>query len=121
MIENLKKVVFYAIGSITFTTLLAALFSLLKASSPIQTIFNANYIIATVIIAVGTLGFFVPVNLMHLLKIKKSNRLVDHSNLVDVLKEEREIKISESLINICWGICHMILIGITEIIIKSIL
>jgi len=118
MMQNFKKIFSYSIGSVILTTLLAALFSLLKKIPLIQTVFNANYIISAIIIAVGVFGFFVPIGLNTL---KKSNRLVDHSNVVDVLREEKEVKISESLINICWGICHMILAGILEILIKVII
>jgi len=119
--ENFKKVISYSVGSIVSTTLLSVLFSFLKGNNLIPTVFNANYIVSAIIIAIGTLGFFVPINIMNLIKIKKSNKLVDHSNLIDVLREEREVKVRESLINICWGICHMIIVGILEIIIKGIL
>jgi len=118
MINNFKKIFSYSIGSVLLTTALAALFSLLKGSNLMRTVFNANYIISAIIIAVGVFGFFIPIGLN---TIKKSNRLVDHSNVVDVLREEKEVKISESLINICWGICHVILAGILEIVIKAII
>jgi len=118
IIENFKKVTLYSIGSIVLTTLLSILFSFLKGSNWIQTVLNSNYIVSSLIIAVGVLGFFVPMSLKNL---KKSKRLVDHSNIADILREEKEIKLSESLINIYWGICHMIIVGILEIIIKGIL
>jgi len=118
VIENLKKVILYSIGSIILTTLLASLFSFFKDINWIQTVFNSNYIVSSIIIAVGVLGFFVPTSLKSL---KKSKRLVDHSNIADILREEKEIKLSESLINIYWGICHMIIVGVLEIIIKGIL
>lgn len=118
IIENLKKNILYALGSIALTTLVSSIFSIIKSISLVNTIFNANYIIGAVIVAVGTLGFFMPVRLKTL---KKSKPLVDHSNIVDVLREEKELKISESLVHICWGICHIVLVGILEIIIKSII
>ncbi|MBU5677159.1 hypothetical protein KQI88_12125 [Alkaliphilus sp. MSJ-5] len=115
IIERFKKVFSYSIGSILLTSLLAALFGFVKGNNLLPTILNANYIVSTIIIAVGIFGFFVPI------RLKKSNRLVDHSNVMDVLREEKDIKLSEALVNISWGICHIILVGILEIVVKSLI
>lgn len=114
IIESFKKVISYSVGSIISTSLLSALFSFFKGTDLIKTVFNANYIISAIIMTIGVLGFFMPI------RLKKSNRLVDHSNIADVLREEKDIKLADSLINISWGICHIVLAGILEIIIKSI-
>lgn len=113
--EKFKKIFSYSIGSIILISLLAALFGFIKGNNLLKTILNANYIASTVIIAVGIFGFLVPI------RLKKSNRLVDHSNIVDVLREEKDIKLSEALVNISWGICHIILVGILEIVIKNLI
>ncbi len=119
IIETSKKVISYTLGSILTTSILALLFSMLKGTDKLSTVFNANYIIATIIIGVGIMGFFIPISPFSLKKLKKSNPLIDHSNIIDVIREEKDIKISESIVNISWGICHIILVGIWEIVVKS--
>lgn len=111
--EKAKKILSYSIGSITLVSLVAAFFSLIKGIDLLKTVLNSNYVVGAIIIAVGILGFIVPFNL------KKSNRLVDHSNIVDVLREEKDIKMGEAIINILWGISNIILVGLIEIILYN--
>ncbi len=117
-INSFKKIIFYSAGSISLVSLVALAFSLLKSTNIVQSIFTANFIVGTVIISVGILGFIFPVSFKSL---KKNNVLMDHSNIADVLREEKEVKLNDSIFNICWGICHIVIIGIIEILVKSII
>ncbi len=115
IITEIKKIFLYSIKSIVLTSLLAGLFSLLKGNNLLKIIFNANYIVSSIIIGIGLLSFFIPI------KLKKSKGLVDHSNIAEVLKEEKEIKLSEAMINLSWGICNIIVVGVLEIVVKSVI
>ncbi len=115
--KKIKPILSYAIKSIILTSILAGLFGLLKGSNILKIILDANYVVGSILITIGLLSFLIPVSFKML---KKPKELVDHSNIGDLMREERELKMSEGIINIFWGIFHIILIGIIEIFIKSI-
>ncbi|ABW19655.1 hypothetical protein [Alkaliphilus oremlandii] len=116
-LSNLKKILTYALSSMAVVSVLALIFSLIKKGDVIKTLLNANFIVASIIIVVGILGFMFPISFKSL----KKNPLRDHSNIVEILREEKEVKLQDSVFNISWGILHIILAGILEIIIRSVL
>lgn len=117
LLSNLKKILTYALSSIAVVSVLALIFALIKKGDMIKTILNANFIVAAIVIVIGILGFMFPISFKSL----KKNPLRDHSNIVEILREEKEVKLQDSIFNISWGISHIILAGLLEIIIKSVI
>jgi hypothetical protein len=112
--DKFKKVFRFSITSIVAVTAVAIIISLFKEEDVLKRIFDFNYLFAAGILAYGVVVFFMPV------RINKKNRLVDHSNYMEVLREEKEIKTSSALESIFWGICNILLIGVIEIILHSV-
>lgn len=112
-INKLKKIFSYSIGSVVAISLFATIFSLIKGNDLMKTVFNTNYIIGAIIIASGLFAHFVPI------RLKKSERMVDHSNIADIIREEKDIKMDDAIVNIFWGICNIIIIGILEILVHN--
>ena len=113
LLQNYVKLLKYSIYSIASVSFIAILYSSFRSVPTIKSIFDFNYIIAVVIILYGLGVYFMPV------KVFKKNRLVDHSNYVDVVREEKESKISGALESIFWGLSNMIIVGVLEIIVRN--
>ena len=113
LLKKTKKILVLSISSILLLSILAMIYSLIKQGDMLKNVFNFNYLMASIIIVYGLFAFFVPINL------KKSNRLVDHSNYAQVHREEKEEKISGAMENLFWGITNIVLVGIIEVIIRG--
>jgi len=102
------SIIIFSLGAVAFT--------LLKPGPMLKRIFDANYLIAALIILYGIVTYFAPVN------IRKIKAVVDHSNIAEVAREEKEKKIRGAYESIAWGICNIVLVGLIEfIILRSIL
>jgi len=113
LLNKTKKILVLSISSILLFSILAMIYSLIKQGDMLKNVFNFNYVIASIIIVYGLFTFFVPINL------KKSNRLVDHSNYAQVHREEKEDKISGAMESLLWGISNILIVGIIEMIIRG--
>ncbi|KAB3537706.1 hypothetical protein F8154_02535 [Alkaliphilus pronyensis] len=112
-LKHAKKILKFSISSIVLISIIAIIYSLIRSQGPWDYVLQFNIIISSFIIVFGVISFFAPINL------KKSNRLVDHSNITEVLREEKEKKVEGSLESILWGISNIIIVGVGEIIVKS--
>ncbi|MBM7615245.1 hypothetical protein [Alkaliphilus hydrothermalis] len=113
LLNKTKKTLVLSISSILLLSILAVIYSLIKQGAMLKNVFNFNYVIACIIVVYGLLSFFVPINL------KKSNRLVDHSNYAQVHREEKEDKLTGAMESLWWGISNILLVGIIEVILRS--
>lgn len=111
--DNYKKIFKFSVSSIGIVTAVAVIFSLFNKGDTVKRIFDFNYFFAVGILIYGIAVYFMPV------RINKKNRLVDHSNYMDVLREEKENKASGALESIFWGICNILLVGTIELILHS--
>lgn len=117
MKENLsrfKKVFKFSLSSIAIISVVAVIYSFINIGDTMKRIFDFNYFFAAIILLYGIGVYFMPV------RLNKKKRLVDHSNYMDVLREEKEMKIEGALESIFWGISNMLLVGVIEIILYSI-
>ncbi|GAB6086589.1 hypothetical protein [Alkaliphilus crotonatoxidans] len=107
------KLLKISVSSILILSLISLLYSLIKKGPILKNIFNFNFFLASIIIAYGVVTFFLPISL------KKTKRLVDHSNVADVVREEKEKKYEGAIESILWGIMNILIVGIIEIIVKA--
>lgn len=111
ILNFIKRILKYSIGSILIFTLGAAVFTWLKPGPLLKRILNTNYFIATLIILYGIVTFFAPVN------IRKIKGVVDHSNIAEVVHEHKEKRVSGAYESIAWGICNILLVSLLEFLI----
>ncbi|WP_026478060.1 hypothetical protein [Alkaliphilus transvaalensis] len=115
ILNEIKKILKLSISSILILSIFPVIYSLIKKGNLIKRIFDFNYIIASIIVLYGIFTLFVPINL------KKSNRLVDHSNYGEVMKDEKDKKFSGVVESLLWGISNLLIVGIIEILVHGLL
>ncbi|SCY66610.1 hypothetical protein [Alkaliphilus peptidifermentans] len=113
ILTSIKKTLKLSFASVVVISLVGLLYSLVRGQNHWNVVFNLNIIFASFIIVFGLFSFFTPINL------RKTTRLVDHSNVTEVLKEEKDKKASGSIENIIWGISNIVIIGIIEVLMKT--
>ncbi len=113
ILTKTKKIIKMSLSSLVILTIIPIMYSLIKKTNILKSVFDFNFFIASIIILYGLFAFFIPVSL------KKSNRLVDHSNYAEVLKEEKEKKFEDAIESIFWGVSNIIIVGITEVILRT--
>lgn len=106
------KILKYAMYSIAAISAVGLIFAAISGRNMLKSVFDFNYIFAVVILLYGLGVHFMPV------RVFKKNRLVDHSNYMDIIREEKERKLEGSMESIVWGITNMLIVGAIEIIIR---
>lgn len=113
LFDRYIKILRFSLASIGTFSFIAFVYSSITNRELLKTLFDFNYFLSIVILLYGLGVYFMPV------KVFKKNRLVDHSNYVDVVREEKESKISGALESIFWGLSNMIIVGVLEIIVRN--
>lgn len=115
MYKRAKQITKISIKSIPIISIAPLIYSFVKKGPVFKRVFDFNYLIASIIIIYGIFVFFIPVNL------KKTNRLVDHSNASDVIREENEKKYEGAIESIFWGISNILIVGVIELVLRVLL
>ncbi|ABR47417.1 hypothetical protein Amet_1209 [Alkaliphilus metalliredigens QYMF] len=110
ILRQIKLAFKLSMGTILLASIVGLVTGYLRSDSDLlKTIFNTNYIVGALLITFGVFSLFSPINL------RKTTRLVDYSNVTDVLKDVKETKDEMGLDHIYWGITHLLLISLIEL------
>ena len=114
LFDRYIKILRFSLASIGTFSFIAFVYSSITNRELLKTLFDFNYFLSIVILLYGLGVYFMPV------RVFKKDRLVDHSNYIDVVREEKENKLSGAIESIIWGINNLVFVGLTEILIRYI-
>ncbi len=109
------RVLRYSLFSIATASVIGLIFAALSGRDMMKSVFDFNYILAVIVLLYGLGVYFMPI------RVFKKNRLVDHSNYMDYIREEKERKLEGSMESIIWGISNILLVGAIEILIQYVI
>jgi len=114
LLKKAGKMAFLALQLVAVVTVLTMIFgSISDRSFSLAYVFPGNYIVSAAVVAVGLLLWFMPTRLA--VKMKKS-KLVDHSTIGEVMREERKKKQDKGFEILILGIFAAIIAAILELI-----
>lgn len=112
LFDKYKKILRFSLASIGTFSFIGFVYASIAHRALIKAIFDFNYFLSIIILLYGLGTYFMPV------RVFKKDRLVDHSNYIDVLREEKENKLSGAIESIMWGINNLVFVGLIEILVR---